>query len=87
MPFLPEIAFTRTPTEIGRVRIHLTQNEDSTGLDEAAVDFMVKDAADKVFKDFNGLDLLPHLSPQQKDTLLAIVTGIRNKITAEVLPE
>jgi len=87
MAFTRETGFTRTPTSIGAIEIHLFQiASEPTILSAAYVDFQILDATGGVFAERKSRDMVPHLSAAELTTLKNILNGIRARLVADVLP-
>lgn len=80
---LPQ-AQTKTPTEIGEVRVELTDYPD-TPADTARFVVEILDQDGIVMGVKHG-DLIPHLTPQQINALVNFMAMLRTQAESEILP-
>lgn len=83
MTFTKEV--TVTPVAIGDITVEL-YSPDPTGDNSAATRFTVYARMSDGTRKLLAGDLVPHLTPAQKGSLTTLMTTIRAKAVAEILP-
>ena len=76
---------SKVPDKIGNINVTLFTNEPNTRR-EAKIEFDVLTDDGELIKHVGTINLLPHITPAQKDGLLNFMDSVRTQTNAEAIP-